>query len=230
MLKCWLQESSHCSIVPRISATSVLTPTEICSLPLPPQWANQDCLIFLWQSLVPLESGLSQRLHSAASGQDQGQAGPRVALDLCCQTSSSGCRIVYIPRSKLQLPITSPRASLTLADSTGPGSYLITAFALGPGACKIFVCTVQEWRFFPPSPPVELLQLSPADLQHALGFHSPGDGLPGWGTWHEAHNSFLWENLCNIVVLIVAHSPGGMRFDYIVNLPLLPISLWFFCL
>lgn len=137
VLKCWLQESSHCSIFPRISATSVLTPTVICSLPLPPQWANQDCLIFLWQSLIPLESGLSQRLHSAASGQDQGQAGPRVALDLCCQTSSSGCRIVYIPLSKLQLPITSPRASLTLADSTSPGSYLITAFALGPGACKI---------------------------------------------------------------------------------------------
>lgn len=109
-------------------------------------------------------------MHSAASGQDQGPAGPRVALGLCCQTSSLGCRIVYIPPSELQLPITSPRASPTLADSPGPGSYLITAFALGPGACKI-LCVL-----LPSLTPSGASTVKPGDE------HSPGDGLPGWGT------------------------------------------------
>ena len=37
--------------------------------------------------------------------------------------------------------------------------------------------------------------------------------------------SLLWENLCSTLVGCL---PEGMRFNYIVTLPLLPVSLWFF--
>ena len=40
--------------------------------------------------------------------------------------------------------------------------------------------------------------------------------------------SLLWENLYSTVLQCVGCLPEGMGFDYIMTLPVLPVSLWFF--
>ena len=53
------------------------------------------------------------------------------------------------------------------AGGSGPGSYEITALALGPGACEILCVPFKSEVSISPSP-VGLLQLSPAGLQFQM--------------------------------------------------------------
>ena len=49
----------------------------------------------------------------------------------------NGCHQRLCPQGELQLPPASPRDSPRSAGRSDPGSFQITASALGPGACEI---------------------------------------------------------------------------------------------
>ena len=67
-----------------------------------------------------------------------------------------------------QLPPTIPPMDAQRpAGRSGPGSYEATAFALSPTACKT-LCAPSKSRVFASPSPVELLQLSPTDLQSQM--------------------------------------------------------------
>ena len=72
---------------------------------------------------------------------------------------------VYVPEP--QLPPASPGYSLRPVGRPGPGSYQITAFVLGPGACEILCAPFKNEVSISPSP-VGLLQLSPAGFQSQM--------------------------------------------------------------
>ena len=91
---------------------------------------------------------------------------------------------VYAPRASHShpRPPTSPGGSPRPKGRSGPGSYQITAFALGPSMCEIlhapFNCEVST------SPgPLGLPKLSRRwpSKTHALGACLPSSGPPGWG-------------------------------------------------
>ena len=70
-------------------------------------------------------------------------------------------------QGELQPPPTSPGDSSRPAGRSGPGSYQITAFALGPRVHEILCAPFKsEVSYFPS--PVGLLQLSPAGFQSQM--------------------------------------------------------------
>ena len=108
------------------------------------------------------------------------------------------------------------------AGRSGLGSYKITAIALGPGACEIlFVPFKSEVSTFLSC--VRLPKVNPTGIQSQI----------------------LWEfvslvqdpGLRTVITVgvplqcnyssVLGQPPGGMGLDYITNLPLLPVFLWF---
>ena len=89
---------------------------------------------------------------------------------------------VYVPRVSHPPTLTSPRDPPRVAGSSGPGSYQITASALGPGACEILCSPFNSEVSFPPqsygTPEIKPCWLSKPMV---LGAHLPGAGRPGWG-------------------------------------------------
>ena len=130
--------------------------------------------------------------------------------------------------SEPQLPLTSLGDSPRPAGRCGPDSYQITAFVLGPGTCEILNVPFKGEASIPPCP-VRLLQLSPTGLQRQMLWELIFPVVDPWAEEPDrADNSLLWENCHNIIIIqFVSHPLGDMEFDYITNLPFLPISLWF---
>ena len=57
------------------------------------------------------------------------------------QSPSDGCLQCLCPQGEPQFFLTYPEESPRSADGFDPGSFQITASALDPKACEIFVCT-----------------------------------------------------------------------------------------
>ena len=74
--------------------------------------------------------------------------------------SKNDCHQCLYPQDELHLPVASLGDSPRLAGRSGPGSYQMTAFALGPRACEILCVPFKsEVSIFPS--PVGLPKLSP---------------------------------------------------------------------
>ena len=84
---------------------------------------------------------------------------------LCGSTSSSNfCHQHVCPQGELQLSPASPGVSPRSANGSDPGSFQITASALGLRSCEI-LCVPYKNRIFVSYRPPDLLYVSPASLQ-----------------------------------------------------------------
>lgn len=130
----------------------------------------------------------------------QGRAHP----DECLPVALHQCPC---PQSEPQLlPISSGDPPRT-EGRAGPGSQEVLLLLLVPR----FVCAFQEWS-------LSLTQSrgAPAFKHHwpskpeAVGSPPPDARPPGWETCRSSEPSFLWENLCDIIVFqFVGYPPGG---------------------
>jgi len=109
-------------------------------------------------------------------------------------------------------PHTSAGDSPRPAGRSGPGSYQITTFALGPGVCEVlWVLFMSEVSIS--ASPVGLLQLSPNGFKATCsgglfsGCWTPRLGSPMWGS----ELPVLWENLCPVIVPQFQGRPLGGR-------------------
>ena len=136
------------------------------------------------------------------------------------------------PQGEIQLPPASPGDPPRPAGRSGLHSCEVTAFALGPSVHET-VCALQEWSFcFPQScgaPAFKPCWPSKAKYSGA----PPSDAGPsGWGAWRGANNSsvaeLLWYNYLPVFSSLWVNHLGGMGFDYIVSVPLLPSRSGFF--
>ena len=92
------------------------------------------------------------------------------------------------PQGELQLPPASLGASPRSASGSDPGSFQITASALGLGACEILCAPFKNGiSFLQPSGSPEI---SPDGLSkpNVLGVHLPSAGPLGWGAQCEAQS------------------------------------------
>ena len=109
---------------------------------------------------------------------------------------------------------------------SGLGIYQI-AFSVGPGTHEtLCVPFKNEVSIFPQ--PCEASAVKPqwSSKLNALGVSLPGAALPLWGLWWGAQSSHSCGRTSVIQLfssLWVAHFVG-MRFDFIIGLPLLPVS------
>ena len=129
----------------------------------------------------------------------------------------------------VRMPPVSPKDPVKPAGWSGPGSCQIVAFTLGPVGCMILRAPFR--REVSISPSLEgLLQSSPAGLQSQILW-----GLfflcwtPSCRGWHGAQSprSSCGRTSDIISLQCVGHPPGGEGFDYVANLFLLTVSVWF---
>ena len=80
------------------------------------------------------------------------------------QAPQNGCHQCLCPQSELQSPPVSPGASPTSAGGSDPGSFQITASALGPGVCEI-LCSHFKSGVSLSHSLLALLKVSPIGLQ-----------------------------------------------------------------
>ena len=99
---------------------------------------------------------------------------------------------VLCPQGEPQPPFAPPGDSPRPAGRCSPGSYQITAFALGPSAHEI-LCVLKVRSVFPP-------------VFWGLSFwcQIPGLGSLTWGSGL----SLLWENLCCVIILQFEDCPA----------------------
>ena len=111
-----------------------------------------------------------------------------------------------------------------------PGSFHITAFALGPRVCKI-LCVPFKSEVSTSYSPLTLAKVSPASLQSQTF----------WGLSSQCRTPKAGESQCEaqtprslgrtsaifIILLFVGHLHGSMGLDCTVSLSLLPLLLWF---
>ena len=118
-------------------------------------------------------------------------------------------------------PPSSPGDPPRPAGRSGRGSYEVTAFALGPIACKTLYAPSKSgapvikphW----PSKP-NALRAPPPDVR------PPRLGSPIWGS----ERSLPWENFCNITILQFVGYPAGEYGIWLYRQCAPPtISLWF---
>ena len=125
----------------------------------------------------------------------------------------------------------SPRS----AGGFDPGSFQMTASALGPRACEIlYVPFKSEVSYFPqPSGSCESQShwYSKLDVLGACLVQDPWS----WGAQCGAQTCCsLWRTSAIVIILLLVNCPlkgmgsDYMGSDYTATLPLLPISLWFF--
>ena len=132
------------------------------------------------------------------------------------------------PHGEPQLPPASPGDTSWPAGRSGPGSWEVTAFALGSGACEILCALFKCGLSVSPSP-VEVLQLSPTGLQREItwGFpllmSDPQDGNLMW----VSELSLLWEQFCDIIILQFVCHPPGEYWIWLYCECTLPTVLWF---
>ena len=110
-----------------------------------------------------------------------------------------------------------------------PGSFQITASALGPSLCEI-LCAPFESRVSISYSPLALRKVSPTGLQSPMFWklfflvQDPQAGKPNVGSYP----SVLRENFCNCnYPPFVGRPPKGMGLDSTLSPPLLHIFLWF---
>ena len=112
------------------------------------------------------------------------------------------------------------------AGRSGPGSYQIIVFVLGPSGHEILCAHFKSEVFISPSP-LGLPKLNPTGLQSQMGACLPSAEPLGWGAQRGALNSLSCGRTSVISLQFVCCPPVGMGFDSIMSPPLLPISLWF---
>ena len=121
---------------------------------------------------------------------------------------------------------TFPGDSQTPAGRSGPGSYQIPAFGLGPGVCGLLCVSFESGVYFPWG--CGGVNPSWALKAKCSGVSSLSARLLGWGAWCGAQNSGFCERNCKKISLhFVAHPPEAVGPDGIVSLPFLPVLLWF---
>ena len=147
--------------------------------------------------------------------------------------SKNGCHLYLCPHGELQLPPAYLGNSPRLTGRFDPGSYQITASALGPRVCEILSVPFKSEVSISPSP-LGPSKVSPADLRIQMFWglvfliQDPCAGEPNVGLRSLTPMFLLWENLCNVIILqFVSCPPGDMGLDYIASLPFLLISRWF---
>ena len=107
--------------------------------------------------------------------------------------------------SVLSLTVSHNRPLLPPGDPPRPtgrsdqGSYGVTAFPWVPVHVRTFVHLPRVESLFPPSP---VVLLKPHWLQSQIALEAPNARPSAWEAWHEAQNSFLWEDLCNSYFLV----------------------------
>ena len=77
------------------------------------------------------------------------------------------CHQCLCPQGEPQPPPASPGDPPRPAGRSGPGSYQITVFALGPSVCEILCALFKTEVSISPNP-AEFLQSSPAGLQNQM--------------------------------------------------------------
>ena len=137
------------------------------------------------------------------------------------------CHHCLCPQGGAELPLASLRNPPRPAGRPSLGTYQITAFSVGPGTREILCVPFKNEVSISPQP-CEASAVKPhwSSKLNALGVSLPGAGLPVWGPWWGAQSSPSCGRTSVIQIfssLWVAHLVG-MRFDYIMGLPLLPVS------
>ena len=137
----------------------------------------------------------------------------------------NGCCQCLCPRGAAVASCLSGSLS-KISVGSDPGSFQITASALGPGARGILCVPFKSGVFISHCPlglPKEALLAFKAKYSGGSSSLSrtPGLGRPMLGL----DPLFLRKNLCNIL-LFMRHPPGGVGLDYMAP-PNPPISLWF---
>ena len=89
-------------------------------------------------------------------------------------SSPNGCHQCLCPQGELQWPSASPGSSPRSAGGSDPGSFQITASALGPGVCEIFCVPFNDGVSISYSP-LTLPEVSPSCLQSQTFW-----GLSSW--------------------------------------------------
>ena len=133
------------------------------------------------------------------------------------------------PHSEPQPPSASLGGPPRPSGRSGPGSYEVTAFSLGPSVHETLCVSSKRGVSLSPSP-VEFLQSSPTGLQSwmlwglLLPMPDPQAGEPDVGS----ELSLLWENFCDIIILqFVGHPPGWYGIWLYCECAPPTISLWF---
>ena len=114
------------------------------------------------------------------------------------------------PNSEPQPLPTSAGDPLRPAGGSGPGSYKVTAFSLGPGVHETLYVLSKSGVSVSPSP-VEFLQSSPTGLQSQmlwgllLLIPDPQTREPDVGL----ELSLLWDNVCNTIIFQCVDHPFG---------------------
>ena len=138
---------------------------------------------------------------------------------------SAYCQCLY-PQGEVQLPPPSLGGSPRSAAASDPGCFQIIASALGPGACEILYAPLRVESTS--HGPLTLPKLSPASSQGqwlwGLIFLVQTPGLRSLMQGSEL--SLLWENLYTVVIHHFVGCPPGF-WDFIKDLPFLPVSVWF---
>ena len=120
----------------------------------------------------------------------------------------NGCNQCLCPQGELQLPPASPGDSPGSACGSDPGSFQMTASALGLGACEI-LCVPFKSGVSVSHSLLALPEVSPSGLKRKVFWElvfleqDPQLGSPVWGL----DPSLLGRNLA-IILLFVTHPPG----------------------
>jgi len=122
----------------------------------------------------------------------------------------------------------SPGHSLRSASESDPGSFQITASALGLETCEI-LCKLLKSRVSVFYSPQSLLYASSADLQSWMFWALVllGQNPPGWGAHCGAWTPHSLERTSAIVIILlfVSQLPRDVGLDYTLSQFFLPISL-----
>ena len=98
------------------------------------------------------------------------------------------------------------------------------------------VCVLQEWSLsFPQFCGALAIKSHWPSKLNTLGALFPDSRPLGYWDWHPSSEwgselSLMWENFCNLIALQFVENPGGMAFDYIASVTLLPPCFGFFLL
>ena len=143
------------------------------------------------------------------------------------------CHWCPCPQDELQPPATSQEDLPRPACRSGPGSYEVTAFALGPGTHETLCVSSKSGLSFPQFCWALAIKPHWPSKLNTLGALPPDARPLGWRDWLPSSEwgselSLMWENFCNLIVLQFVENPGGMGFDYTASVALLPSCCGFF--
>ena len=136
---------------------------------------------------------------------------------------------VSYPQGELHLPTASLRGSPRSAGGSHPGSFQITASALGLRVCEILCAPFKNRVYFlQPSGSPESKPHWPSE-SNVLRAYLPSTWPPGWGAQCGAQIPWDLGRSCAIVTILqfVDYSPVGVSLYDLLSLPLLPILSYF---